>query len=172
LPPASLQSLNCCHSHCSQVSIPELKQRLQSEVDAESAKVSALSVEREDLLAARSTLEGTISDLQQKIQHANGNHEESQRAIADLQAQLHELTTDSQTQRAELASVLEGADASRNDLHVAALAAKTILDQLQMTNESSRDYGSTLMEVESPHMRSLHAFPIDYRRYLPVSRRR
>ena len=143
----SLQISICCHLHCSQVSIPELKQRLQSEVDAESAKVSALSLEREDLLAAQSTLEGTISDLQQKIQHANGSYEESQRAIADLQAQLHELTTDSQTQRAELASILEGAEASRNDLHVAALAAKTILDQLQMTNESSRDYGGTLMEV-------------------------
>jgi hypothetical protein len=99
------------------------------------------------LLAARSTLEGTISDLQQKIQHANGSYEESQRATADLQAQLHELTTNSQTQRAELASILEGAEASRNDLHVTALAAKTILDQLQMTNESSRDYGGTLMEV-------------------------
>jgi hypothetical protein len=88
--------------------------------------------------------------MQQKIQLGLEKDEESQKKISDLQAQLHLITTESHKQCTELAIAIEDANASRHNLHVSAQAAKTILDQLQMTNESSRDYGSTLLEVDPP----------------------
>lgn len=85
--------------------------------------------------------------MQQKMQLQNEKDRETQSIIADLQTQLHVVTAESQKQSADLASTLEVANSNRHDLQVSTLAAKTILDQLQMTNESSRDYGGSLLEV-------------------------
>lgn len=121
-------------------------------MDAEVAKVSELTLERDNLLAARSESQAAVSNLQRDLQLASGKEQEYQASICDLQAQLRVQEQASQEQSAALASQVEEASASRNELQSALLAAKTILDQLQMTNESCRDYGSTLLEVS--HTRS------------------
>jgi chromosome segregation ATPase len=113
----------------------------------EVAKVSELTLERDDLLAARSELQTAMSHLQENAQLANEKEGALQATIADLQAQLHAQKEAFQEQSAALALAVEGAHISRDSLQSAFLAASTILEQLQMTNESSRDYGSTLLEV-------------------------
>ena len=134
-----------------QVSIPDLKQRMQSEVDAETAKVIELSLERERLLAAREESLGKISELQQQLQRATAREGDSQMMIAELQQQLQVEKETSQQQAIALSSALEGAAASSRNMeehNAAAMAvAKTILDQLQMTNESGQSYGNTLVQV-------------------------
>ncbi len=104
------------------------------------------------MLAARAALQTSLSDTQQQVQLGREKEQQALQIVADMQTQLRVLTSESQKQSAELASAVEETNASRHDLRVSALAAKTILDQLQMTNESSRDYGSTLLEVSYFHV--------------------
>jgi hypothetical protein len=128
-------------------------------VDAETAKVVEITIERDDLRASCSKLQAELSDLQQSIQLANKAEETSRLTIEELQAQIHDQKQAFHAQSDALASALEGANASRDALHSSLIAAKTILDQLQMTNESSRDYGSTLLEVRPPPLPLLNLFP-------------
>jgi hypothetical protein len=107
--------------------------------------------DRDNLLAVCSQLQSTISDLQRDAELANEKEREAQTTTAHLQAQEDALKLALQEQGFALASAVEDADASRNHLHLACVAARAILDQLQMTNESSRDFGSTLSEVHLPH---------------------
>ena len=122
-------------------------------MDAEVAKVSKLTLERDHLLAARSELQTAVSNLQRDLQLAMEKEQDHAMNISELQAHVRSQEQASREQSAALASEVEKSIASRSDLQSALLAAKTILDQLQMTNESCRDYGSTLLEVS--HTRSI-----------------
>ena len=115
--------------------------------------MSELTLEREHLLAARSELQTAVSNLQRDLQLAMEKEQEHALNISELQAVVRSQDQASREQSAALASEVEKSIASCNDLQSALLAAKTILDQLQMTNESCRDYGSTLLEVS--HTRSI-----------------
>ncbi len=119
-------------------------------MDSESAKVIETTIERDNLQSLCSKLQLELSDLQQNVQLANFAEEKSQLTIAELQAELHAQKQSLHAQSDALATALEGANANHDALHSSLIAAKAILDQLQMTNESSRDYGGSLLEVSHP----------------------
>jgi predicted nuclease with TOPRIM domain len=134
-----------------QVDIPQLKQEMQIQLDAEAANVNKLTVERDELLAARSAMQAAVSELQQELQLFSEKEKTSQKKIFDLELQLQEMKEDHQAQSAKLSSQVEVSAARllEKEQHDAAslLAASNILDQLQMTNESCQDYGKSLPEV-------------------------